>query len=120
MQVIQTILDAPHQDLTVNLDGKDFLLSLRYSHRESRFYASIGSVEGVTYSTCKLVCNWKLFNLAARHNPLMPPGALLVLPGGPSDAPPTLEDFGPGRRCELVYVPASEVAALSQPLPGAV
>jgi len=105
------VLDAPYQDLTTNLDGKDFALTLRYNQREGVYWVAIGLVGGSPIAWAKLVCNWPMFRNHTANDSL-PPGALVCVPSGQDDSPPGLGELGPGKRCELVYLSASEVASL--------
>lgn len=110
MITIPVIPDAPHQDLTTNLDGKDFVLSLRFNQREGVFYVGIGLVGQASIANAKLVCNWPLFRNVQAED--LPPGALVCVPSGGTDDPPGLGELGPGKRCELIYLSRAEIDAL--------
>ena|ERR1019366_8770295 len=101
----------PFFDVTVTLDGTDYVLAFAYNQRESRFYVSIGTTAGVWLATGAAVCcNIPLFANQV-HAAGMPAGRLLVQPNGPNDAPPALGELGASARCVLGYLEAVDLAA---------
>jgi hypothetical protein len=101
--------DTPHFDQVTNLDGVEYLLQFRYNQREERFSVSIGSPDGTIYHrSAVIICNWPLFQ--DNPDPRLPPGMLMVIPSGNDDSPPTLGELGPGKRCELMYLEAADLA----------
>ena len=93
----------PFQRMTVRLDGRDYVLELRFNQREQRWYLSIADDEGdAILSGLKLQANWPLL-VRHRYDTRVPPGELLVAVTTPDRSPPTLEDLGEGKRCELTY-----------------
>lgn len=106
------MLDEPHVDMTVNLDGTDYVLSFRYNQRAQTYALSIYTPEGEELAKgATLVCRWPLFRNRTAEKRL-PPGVLVVLPNGNDGTPPKIGELGPGKRCELIYLTAEEKAAL--------
>lgn len=104
------VLSEPHVDLSVNLDGTDYDLSLRYNQREQRYYLSIYTSEGEEIAKgAPLVCRWPLFRNQTAETRL-PPGKLIVLANGADETPPAIGEIGPGKRCELFYLTAAEIS----------
>lgn len=102
----------PFQKQTVKLDGRQYVLTLTYNQREERFYLSIADDEGKPLlSGIKLVCNWPLL-FRHRYNASLPSGELYVFDTTANQEPPTLDELGEGKRCELTYLDAAEMAAL--------
>lgn len=106
--VIDTLLDEPYQDLTVDLDGITFQLSFLYNQRFDRWYLSIRDAAGlpIVYGI-KMVC---LYNLIKTYNDeRLPPGSLVVFSSIVTDqSPPGLSELGSGRRCSLYYIESGD------------
>ncbi|MEI9951623.1 MAG: hypothetical protein WDO74_22250 [Pseudomonadota bacterium] len=94
----------PFQRMTVRLDGRDYVLELRFNQREARWYLSIADDESVPIlSGLKLQANWPLL-WRHRYDTRVPPGEILAAVTTATDrSPPTLLDLGEGKRCELTY-----------------
>jgi hypothetical protein len=101
----------PFQRMTVRLDGSDYVIELRYNQREERWYLSIADDESVPIlSGLKLQANWPLL-WRHRYDTRVPPGEIMVTVTTATDrSPPTLDDLGEGKRCELSYYDAAELA----------
>lgn len=109
MQVLRTYSDPFYTTSTV-LDGTDYALEFRYSQREEAWYFSIGLTDGTPLvSGVKVVCNRALLSRFADVR--LPPGRLVAFSTSPDKSPPKLEELGQGKRVELTYVTAEEVAA---------
>jgi len=116
MMAILTIPTStePFQRMTVRLDGRDYVLELRYNQREERWYLSIADDEGAPIlSGLKLQANWPLL-WRHRYNTQVPPGEILAAVTTATDrSPPTLNDLGEGKRCELTYYEAATLAEIA-------
>lgn len=109
MIVSIALLQEPFFDITTELDGTSYLLSIRYNSREERYMLSISTPDGEEIAKgAALVCDWKLFSNVADDR--LPPGMLMVTASGPDNSPPKLGELGFGLRCELVYIEAVELA----------
>lgn len=109
MQVLRTFED-PFYTTTTTLDGADYTFEFRYSQREICWYFSVSLTDGTALvSGVKVVCNRSLLSRFADVR--LPPGRLIAFSTSPDKSPPTLEELGQGKRVELVYVTAEEVAA---------
>lgn len=99
----------PFFDQTVNLDGTDYLLTFRYNQREARYFLTIGAPDGTVYTAgAALVCDFPLFSNC--RDSRLPPGRLFCQASGPDRTPPALGELGIGKRVELVYYDAAELA----------
>jgi hypothetical protein len=109
VQTIPILDGEPFFDQVTRLDGVDYQIKIRYNQRAERFYLSLYSADGTEIAKgAKLVCNWRLFT--ASVSPLLPPGMLMVVPAmKDDDSPPKLGELGPGKRCELVYIPQADL-----------
>lgn len=116
-QQIPTQPDDPNYSISCTLDGSDYKLTFRYSGRENVFYLDLYSTDGTLLcGGRKVVCLfpiWTQFNYDKR----IPQGALVAIPvAGGSDAPAGFDadgngELGDGRRVQLLYYTADEVAA---------
>lgn len=94
----------PLYSMRVVLDGKEYVLRFDWNGRESRWYFSIGFLDGSWLRTgIKFIANWPfLRNLADTRKP---PGLLIAIDLSPSNGePPGLLDIG--ERVKLFYYPA--------------
>jgi hypothetical protein len=93
----------PYYSERVKLDGRDYLLRFSYNEREERWYLSLyDDAEDPLILGIKLLTNWEL--LQHYHaDPRVPPGELWVMDTTGNDDPPTLNELGVGKRCELTY-----------------
>lgn len=109
MITIPILEDTPFIDQVTNLDGVDYLLQIRYNQRQQRFSISIGSPDGTLYRAGKaIVCNNPLFPQA--EDLRFPPGLLIAMSSDIDTSPPKIGELGPGKRVELYYMPAAELA----------
>jgi len=94
----------PYHSIRTRLEGRDYILHFAYNQREARWYLSIHDDEDIALvQSIKLVTNWPLLRFY-HHDPRVPPGDMMVIDQTNGDkAPPGLDDFGPGLRCELTY-----------------
>ena len=116
-QLIPTQPDVPNYSMAVTLDGVDYQFTFRFSERESCFYLDLYLTDGTPLCMGrKVVCAWSLFR-DFRYDKRIPQGALVAVPvSGGSDEPATILDdgtgeLGEGRRVQLLYFPASEIAS---------
>lgn len=104
---IPTTPGDPFYVQRTRLDDSDFVLHFSYNQRTERWYLSVHDDEDAPIlSGLKLVANWPLL----RHyhaDTRVPPGELIVVDLTGDGSPPTLDELGPGRRCELIYQPAA-------------
>jgi hypothetical protein len=110
---IPTSPDETNYSITTTLDGTVYLLTFKYSERESCYYLDLALADGtLLVAGKKVVCAVSLFR-RQRYNPLVPQGALYVTPGGgvgQDDGPPDIGELAQGRRCALFYATAAELA----------
>jgi hypothetical protein len=107
-QVVPTGND-PFYSQTTTLDGVPYLLEFSYNQREDCWYLLLSTNDGdAIYGSVKLVCNWPLFAICA--DPQLPPGQFVVASSTTDLSPPGLQDLVDGGRCQLVYMPAADVA----------
>jgi len=110
MFTIPTFSD-PFYTITVGLDGRDYLFEFRYNQRENTWNLSIFDTAGTALTRgVKVVCAIPLLRHQQTHTPELPQGLLMAIPSGTDDSPPGLEDFGEGKRVELMYWSVSELA----------
>lgn len=104
--------DTPYYSQVVTLDGRDFVMDLRFNEREACWYLSLATSDGTDLCRgIKVVGNSPL--LYGRHaDPRMPQGELLANISGPDTSPPGFSELGSGKRAELIYVEAAEYLAL--------
>ncbi len=104
----------PFQSFKARLDGRDYLLSLAYNQREDRWYLSIADDEGnPIVSGIKVLANYPLL-FRHRYNPAIPPGDLFAVDTTSDGSPPGLSELGKGKRVQLTYWDAAELAAMAQ------
>ena len=102
-QIIDTSADPFYSQVT-DLDGINYILSFAYNQRETCWYLSIADIQANDLMTgIKIVSNWKLLRRGSDTG--LPPGELVARSYTQDDSPPGLDDFGPGKRVELVYIP---------------
>lgn len=107
VQVVPTAAD-PHYSQATTLEGTTFQLFFDYSERQACWYLSIATVDGeLLCAGLKLVCYWPLTRKVADNR--MPQGELFVFPSSSDTSTPGLNDFAPGGRCTLVYVPSTDM-----------
>lgn len=111
LEIIPTLADgtAHYQEL-VALDGVQYLLRFDYNSRDSFWYLSIFTPDGVPIPGCvgqKLVQNWVPCRLA--RDSLKPQGALIV--SSEEHAEAGLLDLGASTL--LSYLPAADLAERS-------
>jgi hypothetical protein len=104
---IPTLYDeTPYYTQRTTLDGVDYQLQFQWSARESRWYVSLLTTAGALIcGPLKVLTNWPLLRWYKQREGC-PAGELLAMSLSQDSSPPGLTDFGIGRRCSLVYVPA--------------
>ena len=106
---------GPFWDLTVTLDGTDYLLTGQYNQRANRYYLSIAQPDGTPIASSKAVtCGWPMF-LNSSNIDLLPPGRIMAVSQTNDRSDPGLGELGPGLRVELFYFDAAEIAASKVP-----
>jgi hypothetical protein len=104
-QTLPLQTDLPHYEFTVSLDGIVYLFELRWSGRESSWYASLYTEDGEPLAlTYKVLPGWPLF-LRVR-DPRMPAGGLVPVDTTGGGTAPGLNELGD--RVQIVYFEASE------------
>lgn len=119
-QLVPTGSDAFYQQ-TTSLDGVPYILTFAFNQRCACWYLSVATLDGTDVADgIKLVCGipalaWSLLEKCA--SPLCPPGLLFVQSTTTDLSTPGLLDMDPtvagGGRCQLVYMPAADVATLA-------
>lgn len=103
----------PFQRMTVRLDGRDYVLTLTFNQREDRWYLSIADDESAALlSGLKLQANWPLL-WRHRYDTRLPPGEIMAAVTAVDRSPPTLNDLGEGKRCELTYYDRAELVSIA-------
>lgn len=104
---VPTTPGEPYYIQRTKLDGRDYVLHFAYNQREERWHLSIHDEEDLPIlQGLKLLANWPLLR-AHRYDPRVPPGELMVSDQTGDGSPPTLDELGAGRRCELIYQTAT-------------
>ena len=107
--VIPTTPGAPYYRQKTNLEGRDFILVFSYNERIERWYLSIFDEEETPLlQGLKLMASWPLLR-HYRYDTRLPPGELMALTLDGSSDPPTLNELGPGKRAELVYLESTDL-----------
>jgi hypothetical protein len=110
IQIIPTGSD-PFYTQTTTLDAVPYLLAFSYNQRENTWWLLLSTVDGSPiYGSVKLVCNWPLF--AQCVDTRTPPGQFFVISTTGDLSPPTLADLVAAGRCQLLYIPVADVAAV--------
>lgn len=106
--VIPTDTSLPFWSQTTTLDGTAYLLTFRYNTRESCYYLTIESPDGVTTFAqgIKLVSNFPLLQEYAQ-----PPGEMMAASFSGDDSPARLGELGDGQRVTLMYFEQADVIA---------
>lgn len=113
MPLLIATREDPFYQQRTRLEGRDYVLSFAYNSREERWYLSLADeTESPIATGMKLISNWELLH-PYRYDPRTPPGALAVSELSGDGSPPTQLELGEGKRCELLYWTAAELAALA-------
>jgi hypothetical protein len=100
--------DLEFQSFSVRLDGVDFTLEVRWNARAAAWMLTVGDAVGrVLLAGRRVVVGFPLLGRFADAR--LPPGELLAIDTADSDVEAQLGELG--RRVELVYVTAAELAA---------
>ncbi len=95
----------PFQDSATDLDEVEYLLRVKYSQREDRYYVSLYLNDGTPVLLgLKVVCNVGLFRSYSLPN--LPPGDLLAVSNTNDTSPPKLGELGltsDQTRVQLLY-----------------
>lgn len=106
---IPTTAGNPDYTQRTRLDGREYLLHFKWNQLCEHWTLDIyDDVETILVSGIKLIANWPLLRFY-QWDSRMPPGNLVVVDLTPDGSPPGFEDLEIGRRCELVYYPATEL-----------
>lgn len=112
MPIIIPTLEDPYYQQRTRIEGRDYVLSFAYNEREERWYLTISDEEEDPIATgVKLVSNWPLLG-PYRYDDRCPPGELAVSDISGDGSPPAQLELGEGKRCELFYFTAAEVAEI--------
>lgn len=102
--------EQPFCLFTTSLEGTDYLFRYRYNQREQCWYFSLMLPDGTPLiKGVKIVCNVDL--IAHLIDKRRPPGALIAISTSTETTPPTLTEFGPGKRVTLMYLSKDELPA---------
>lgn len=102
---------VPRSRQRVTLDGREYVLALRWSQREERWYMDLLDGDDVLLvGSVKLVVG---FPLLYRFRAIagLPPGDLIVVDGRADAVDPGLADLGDV--AQLIYMDAAEIAGAS-------
>lgn len=108
MRTIPVSPDLVHQSLRVLLDGVELELDVRWNDRASAWMLTVSDDDGLVTAGRRIVVGVPL--LARVMSDRLPAGELIAVDTSDTDADPGEGELG--RRVELVYVTASEVAAI--------
>lgn len=105
--LIPTSQGVPYFTQKTRLDGRDYLLRFAYNERAERFSLTLlDESEQPILRGLWLVANWPLLR-RYRADTRIPPGELMVVDLTGDGSPPTLDELGEGKRCELTYFEAT-------------
>lgn len=110
IQLLDTLLDAPLWDQSFVFEGKLYNFTFDYVERSGSYVLHLLDADGVTIlAGIRLTCNTLLL---ARFHHLdgVPPGDLIAVSHGNDESPAKLGELGIGRRVELHYYSADELA----------
>jgi hypothetical protein len=100
------VANAPHQIMTVTLDGQPYRFTFIYNSREDRWYMSIGNSSGeVIVAGIKLVVSNELIRQYEAYD--LPPGAMYVISTHSPYAEPDRNSFV-DQLYNVVYVTQAE------------
>jgi hypothetical protein len=112
MPLIIPTREDPYYQQRTRIEGRDYVLNFAFNEREARWYLTIADEAGSPIATgIKLVANRRLLR-PYRYDDRCPPGELVVSDISGDGSPPTQLEIGEGKRCELLYWTAAEVAAI--------
>lgn len=101
-----------YQQRTV-LDGREYILALRWSQREERWYLDVSDANGaLLVGAVKLVVGFPLLYRFCAGVPGLPPGELMVVDERPHPGDPTLGELGDV--AQLIYLDAAEMAEIRE------
>jgi hypothetical protein len=110
--VIRTIhvqAGSPNTRQRVVLDGREYVLDLRWSQREERWYLDLYDAIGrLLAGSVKLVVNWPLLYKLRGLEDALPPGELFAISASAAPQDPGLDELGDS--VQLVYADSSDVA----------
>jgi hypothetical protein len=107
--LVPTSPGVPFYTQKTRLDGRDYVLTFRYSQREDRWYLSLADSEEIPIlSGLKLVANWPLLQ-AYHYDTRVPRGELSAMDLSGDDTPPGLNELGEGLRVQLIYFPVGSL-----------
>jgi len=104
----------PAIDVSETLDGVQCVLHLQWDESASCWYMRVLGEDAALpalMGDVRLVADWPLY-LSRIQSLRTPPGVFMVQDTSGQGLDPGLGDLGAGARCQLVYMPAAEAAAL--------
>jgi hypothetical protein len=108
-QTIPVAVGVPNSRQRTVLDGREYVLALRWSMREERWYLDLASANGTPLALgIKVVANYPLL-ASRRFSDALPPGELLANDQRSTPADPGLTELG--AVVALQYIPAADMAA---------
>lgn len=107
---IRLPLDTSFPTLRVTLDGAEYVLSLAWFQRESKWYLSLADTNGdPIISGVKVVADYPL-TVLSRHDARNPPGELMAIDTSGQGLDPFVNDMaGDEPRVVLMYTPVDEL-----------
>ena len=100
-----TSTSSPNYTQRVALDGREYVLRIRWNQRAEKWFMNIADSDGVMIvSGLKLVLNVVVGGLFRGVDPRMPPGGFLLVDNTDQERDPGLTELG--LRVFLVYIEA--------------
>lgn len=93
----------PYSTQRITLDGRTYTIWLAWNQYVASWHLSLFDVEDKPI-VCglRITTGWPLLRYY-RYEPRIPPGEFLAQSLTPDRSPPGFEDFGIGKRVELIY-----------------
>lgn len=111
VQVLPNLSNEYYHSFKTTLDGQDYRIELLYSVRGDTYSMNLYDVEDAL-----LIAGLKIFVAVPllrhyRGTPGVPAGEIFCITFGGDASPPKIGELGENLRCELMYVPAADLAA---------
>ena len=98
----------PFWSETVALDGTTYLLTFNYNQRCDCWYLSVGTNDGSDIvNGLKILSNWPLLKHCADNR--LPMGEIVCFSTTLDVTPARLADLEVGGRCQLTYIPSTDL-----------
>ena len=107
---LQLPVDTPYFETLSQLDGVLYQFTFRWNARTSQWTFDLADATGdAIVSGVAVVVDFPLMRRS--RDARLPPGALFAVDTANTQTDPGLADLGPGRRVQLVYFTADDLAA---------